>query len=173
MEGERHSRWVHGAWSRIKFYSNLKQLRQSLETFMVDLSLEVTKVLQRYTDTLMYVASFLPISSTYAQNRATATTNTQFATQSQSIVSHVSPEREVLAAHQLIPEHISRVLPKRTLYQNYTYGDSLDLIFGFSLLDYAAARNLEDGAVPGLVAKAVQAVDERGKYAKARFSAMY
>ncbi|KAF8758322.1 GTPase-activator protein for Rho-like GTPases [Rhizoctonia solani] len=73
-----------------------------------------------------------------------------------------TPEREVLAAHQLIPEHISRVLPKRTLYQNYTYGDSLDLIFGFSLLDYAAARNLEDGAVPGLVAKAVQAVDERG-----------
>ncbi|QRW27243.1 Rho GTPase-activating protein 27 [Rhizoctonia solani] len=118
----------------------------SLETFMVDLSLEVTKVLQRYTDTLI----------------ATATTNTQFATQSQSIVSQVSPEREVLAAHQLIPEHISRVLPKRTLYQNYTYGDSLDLIFGFSLLDYAAARNLEDGAVPGLVAKAVQAVDERG-----------
>ncbi|CAE6432945.1 unnamed protein product [Rhizoctonia solani] len=118
----------------------------SLETFMVDLSLEVTKVLQRYTDTLI----------------ATATTNTQFATQSQSIVSHINPEREILAAHQLIPEHISRVLPKRTLYQNYTYGDSLDLIFGFSLLDYAAARNLEDGAVPGLVAKAVQAVDERG-----------
>ncbi|KAG8763837.1 hypothetical protein FRC11_011507 [Ceratobasidium sp. 423] len=118
----------------------------SLETFMVDLSLEVTKALQRYTDTLI----------------ATATTNTQLASQAQSVVSLVNPEREVLSAHQLIPEHISRVLPKRTLYQNYTYGDSLDLIFGFSLLDYAAARNLEEGGVPGLVAKAVRAVDERG-----------
>ncbi|CAE6515301.1 unnamed protein product [Rhizoctonia solani] len=118
----------------------------SLETFMVDLSLEVTKALQRYTDTLI----------------ATATTNTQLASQAQSVISLVNPEREVLSAHQLIPEHISRVLPKRTLYQNYTYGDSLDLIFGFSLLDYAAARNLEEGGVPGLVAKAVRAVDERG-----------
>ncbi|CAE7218473.1 unnamed protein product [Rhizoctonia solani] len=118
----------------------------SLETFMVDLSHDVTKSLQKYTDALI----------------ATATTNTQLATQSQSLISHVNPEREVLAAHQLIPEHISRVLPKRTLYQNYTYGDSLDLIFGFSLLDYAAARNLEEGGVPGLVAKAVRAVDERG-----------
>ncbi|KAJ1310269.1 hypothetical protein OPQ81_007010 [Rhizoctonia solani] len=118
----------------------------SLERFMVDLSQEVTKSLQRYTDTLI----------------ATATTNAQLASQSQSVISLVNPEREVLAAHQLIPEHISRVLPKRTLYQNYTYGDSLDLIFGFSLLDYAAARNLEEGAVPGLVAKAVRAVDERG-----------
>jgi hypothetical protein len=81
------------------------------------------------------------------------------------VIAQVNPEREILAAHQLIPEHISRVLPKRTLYQNYTYGDSLDLIFGFSLLDYAAARNLEEGGVPGLVAKAVRAVDERGVYA--------
>ncbi|KAL5636007.1 hypothetical protein ACGC1H_004724 [Rhizoctonia solani] len=118
----------------------------SLETFMVDLSHDVVKSLQKYTDALI----------------ATATTNTQLATQSQSIISLVNPEREVLSAHQLIPEHISRVLPKRTLYQNYTYGDSLDLIFGFSLLDYAAARNLEEGGVPGLVAKAVRAVDERG-----------
>ncbi|CUA72376.1 Rho GTPase-activating protein gacY [Rhizoctonia solani] len=118
----------------------------SLETFMVDLSHDVIKALQKYNDALI----------------ATATTNTQMATQSQSLISHVNPEREVLAAHQLIPEHISRVLPKRTLYQNYTYGDSFDLIFGFSLLDYAAARNLEEGGVPGLVAKAVRAVDERG-----------
>ncbi|KAH7340392.1 hypothetical protein B0J17DRAFT_651170 [Rhizoctonia solani] len=118
----------------------------SLETFMVDLSHDAIKVLQKYTDALI----------------ATSTTNAQLASQAQSVISIVNPEREVLAAHQLIPEHISRVLPKRTLYQNYTYGDTSDLIFGFSLLDYAAARNLEDGAVPGLVAKAVRAVDERG-----------
>lgn len=118
----------------------------SLETFMVDLSHEVTKALQRYTDTLL----------------ATNTTNTHLTLQAQSVVAQVNPEREILAAHQIIPEHISHVLPKRTLYHNYTYGDSSDLIFGFSLLDYAAARNLEEGGVPGLVAKAVRAVDERG-----------
>ncbi|QRV86267.1 Rho GTPase-activating protein gacY [Ceratobasidium sp. AG-Ba] len=118
----------------------------SLETFMVDLSTELIKALNRYTDTLL----------------ATSTTNSQLAHQSQSVIAQVDPDREVLAAHQLIPEHISRLLPKRTLYQNYTYGDSSDLIFGFSLLDYAAARNLEEGGVPGLVAKAVRAIDERG-----------
>ncbi|KAG8727014.1 hypothetical protein FRC12_022869, partial [Ceratobasidium sp. 428] len=118
----------------------------SLETFMVDLSQELTRALQRYTDTLV----------------ATSTTNSQLAHQSQSIISQINPEREINAAHQLIPEHISRLLPKRTLYHNYTYGDSSDLIFGFSLLDYAAARNLEEGGVPGLVGKAVRAVDERG-----------
>ncbi|KAG9104592.1 hypothetical protein FRC06_001058 [Ceratobasidium sp. 370] len=118
----------------------------SLETFMVDLSHELTKALQRYTDTLL----------------ATSTTNAQLAHQSQSVIAQINPEREINAAHQLIPEHISRLLPKRTLYHNYTYGDSSDLIFGFSLLDYAAARNLEEGGVPSLVGKAVRAVDERG-----------
>ncbi|KAG9101198.1 hypothetical protein FS749_009362 [Ceratobasidium sp. UAMH 11750] len=118
----------------------------SLETFMVDLSQELTRALQRYTDTLL----------------ATSTTNAQLAHQSQSVIAQINPEREINAAHQLIPEHISRLLPKRTLYHNYTYGDSSDLIFGFSLLDYATARNLEEGGVPGLVGKAVRAVDERG-----------
>lgn len=137
---------------------------------MVDLSHEIARSLQRYTDTLLYA---LTCDSTFSSslsitNRATNTTNTQLARQSQSTIALVNPEREILAAHQLIPEHISRVLPKRTLYHNYTYGDSLDLIFGFSLLDYAAARNLEEGGVPGLVAKAVRAVDERGAYTRGR-----
>ncbi|KAG9121375.1 hypothetical protein FRC07_002692 [Ceratobasidium sp. 392] len=48
----------------------------SLETFMVDLSQELTRALQRYTDTLV----------------ATSTTNAQLAHQSQSIIAQINPE---------------------------------------------------------------------------------
>ncbi|KAG8748059.1 hypothetical protein FRC10_009812 [Ceratobasidium sp. 414] len=134
----------------------------SLETFMVDLSHELTRALQRYTDTLLYVFTSHSTPELTPKSRATSTTNAQLAHQAQSVIAQINPEREINAAHQLIPEHISRLLPKRTLYHNYTYGDSSDLIFGFSLLDYATARNLEEGGVPSLVGKAVRAVDERG-----------
>ena len=61
-----------------------------------------------------------------------------------------------------IPQYLASALPKPVLYYNFFVGECRDLIFGFSLVDYATARNLSDGKIPRIVRLCIEEVDKRG-----------
>ncbi|KAF8634448.1 hypothetical protein AX15_000895 [Amanita polypyramis BW_CC] len=118
----------------------------SLEAFVVESSSLVKQVLQKYTDNLV----------------ATNTTQTQLSLHAQSLVSKISPEIDVTKLKSLIPHSLASAIPEPILYQHGQVGFCNDLIFGFSLVDYATTKGLKDGTVPTIVRLCVQEIDLRG-----------
>ncbi|KAG6837886.1 hypothetical protein H0H93_013039 [Arthromyces matolae] len=118
----------------------------SLEMFVGEISSVMKKSLERYTDNMT----------------ATSSTQTQLATHSRSIVNGISPERDVNKLRAYIPRSMASAIPEPTLYHHGTVGLCNDLIFGFSLVDYATSKGLQDGEIPKIVRICIQEIDRRG-----------
>ncbi|KAF8058244.1 hypothetical protein FPV67DRAFT_1565725 [Lyophyllum atratum] len=119
---------------------------KSLEMFVEDSSIIVKKALERYTDNMT----------------ATSTTQTQLSLHARAIVDKVSPEKDVAKLKAYIPRSLASAIPEPILYQHGVVGSCNDLIFGFSLVDYATAKGLQDGDVPKIIRIGIQEIDRRG-----------
>jgi len=64
--------------------------------------------------------------------------------------------------HAYIGKSLASSIPIPILYHNFYVGECRDLIFGFSLQDYATARDLPEGEIPKIVKICIEEVDRRG-----------
>lgn len=94
--------------------------------------------------------------------RATTTTQTQLSSHARGVVAKISPEKDVMNLKSFIPRSLAFAIPEPILYQHGQVGPCNDLIFGFSLVDYATTKGLKDGAVPKIVRTCIQEIDLRG-----------
>ncbi|KAJ7042609.1 hypothetical protein C8F04DRAFT_83781 [Mycena alexandri] len=131
---------------RLRRIKILESGYRSLETFVQESSATVKKVLEKYTDNLT----------------ATTTTQTQLAVHARSIVDKISPEIDISKFSAYIPRSLASAIPERILYEHGHVGECNDLIFGFSLLDYAVANNLQEGEAPKIVQICIKEIDQRG-----------
>ncbi|GLB36502.1 putative GTPase-activator protein for Rho-like GTPases [Lyophyllum shimeji] len=119
---------------------------KSLEMFVEESSTIVKKALERYTDNMT----------------ATSTTQTQLSSHARAVVEKISPEKDVAKLKAYIPRSLASAIPEPILYQHGLVGSCSDLIFGFSLVDYATAKGLHDGEVPKIIRICIQEIDRRG-----------
>ncbi|KAJ7071476.1 hypothetical protein C8F01DRAFT_1110681 [Mycena amicta] len=119
---------------------------RSLETFVHESATTVKQILERYTDNMI----------------ATNTTQAQLATHARSMVDKIAPDLDISKISSHIPRSLESAIPDRILYHNGYVGECQDLIFGFSLLDYATAHNLPDGVPPKIVQICIAEIDKRG-----------
>ncbi|KAJ7356969.1 hypothetical protein DFH08DRAFT_469880 [Mycena albidolilacea] len=131
---------------RLRRIKILESGYRSLEMFVQESSATVKKVLEKYTDNLT----------------ATHTTQAQLSTHARSVVDKISPQVDVSKLQAYIPRSLASAIPDRVLYENGHVGECNDLIFGFSLLDYAMAHNLQEGEAPKIVRICIKEIDERG-----------
>ncbi|KAF7322697.1 Glucosamine 6-phosphate N-acetyltransferase [Mycena chlorophos] len=119
---------------------------RSLETFAIESSSTMKRVLTKYTDNLT----------------ATHTTQAQLSGHARSVVDKINPEvdRSKISSH--IPRSLASAIPDPILYNNGYVGECQHLIFGFSLLDYATAHNLPDNQPPKIVQSCIAEIDKRG-----------
>lgn len=89
-------------------------------------------------------------------------TQTQLSEHTRSMVTKVSPEKDVSLVSTHIPRALTSLIPKPIFYYNYNVGECSDLIFGVSLVDYATSRGLGETEIPKIVRICIQEVDERG-----------
>ena len=61
-----------------------------------------------------------------------------------------------------IPRSLASAIPDPILYEHGQVGECNDLIFGFSLVDYATAKGLSEGDVPKILRRCVEEIDKRG-----------
>lgn len=83
-------------------------------------------------------------------------------THARSVVDKISPEVDISKLTAYIPRSLASAIPDRILYQNGHVGECNDLIFGFSLLDYAVSHNLQEGEAPKIVQICLKEIDQRG-----------
>uniref|UniRef100_A0A0W0FAQ9 Rho-GAP domain-containing protein n=1 Tax=Moniliophthora roreri TaxID=221103 RepID=A0A0W0FAQ9_MONRR len=131
---------------RLKRIKTLESGYNSLVMFVEECAEIVKKVLEKYTDNMT----------------ATNATQTQLASHARGVVSKISPEKDKAKFAAFIPKSLASAIPEPILYQNCIVGECHDLIFGFSLLDYATTKNLPDGEVPKIVRLCVAEIDKRG-----------
>ncbi|KAJ7770818.1 hypothetical protein DFH07DRAFT_255860 [Mycena maculata] len=131
---------------RLRRIKTLESGYRSLETFVQESSATVKKVLEKYTDNMI----------------ATSTTQTQLSTHARSVVDKISPEVDISKLTAYIPRSLASAIPERILYQNGHVGECNDLIFGFSLLDYAVSHSLQEGEAPKIIQICIKEIDQRG-----------
>lgn len=95
-------------------------------------------------------------------NRATTTTQTQLSSHMRSNVEKISPEKDIAKLKTNIPRSLASAIPDPILYEHGLVGECNDLIFGFSLVDYATAKSLPEGGVPKIIKICVDEIDKRG-----------
>jgi RhoGAP domain len=61
-----------------------------------------------------------------------------------------------------IPHALASAIPDPILYEHGLVGECNDLIFGFSLVDYATANGLSEGSIPKIVRICIEEIDKRG-----------
>ncbi|KDQ30407.1 hypothetical protein PLEOSDRAFT_1062427 [Pleurotus ostreatus PC15] len=130
---------------RLRKQKTMEAGYQSLITFVEEEAQIVKNVLGRYADNVI----------------ATTTTQTQLYTHLRMVVDKVSPETDVKRIATRIPP-IEDIVPEPILYEHGQVGECKDLLFGFSLSDYATAKGLRDGEVPKIVRMCIEEVDQRG-----------
>lgn len=74
----------------------------------------------------------------------------------------ISTIKDMAGVSSFIQHSMLSAIPKPIPYYNFFVGECGDLIFGFSLIDYATARNLPDGEIPKIVRLCIEEVDKRG-----------
>lgn len=79
-----------------------------------------------------------------------------------SILSKISPEKDVAKLKTYIPRTLASAIPDQILYEHGTVGECNDLIFGFSLVDYATAKALPEFTVPKIIRICTEEIDKRG-----------
>ncbi|KAK7064562.1 Rho GTPase-activating protein 27 [Favolaschia claudopus] len=131
---------------RLRRIKILESGYRSLEAFVQEYSSTVKSVLEKYTDNLT----------------ATCTTQAQLSIHARSVVDKISPETDTSKLQASIPRSLASAIPDRELYESGHVGPCNDLIFGFSLLDYAMAHNLPEGEPPKIVRICIKELDQRG-----------
>ncbi|CAK5279930.1 unnamed protein product, partial [Mycena citricolor] len=96
---------------------------RSLEHFIFDSSTLLKQILEKYTDNMI----------------ATSTTHTQLSLHARAIVDKINPELDMARISTHINPLLAAAIPDKILYQHGHVGECSDLIFGFSLVDYATA----------------------------------
>lgn len=89
-------------------------------------------------------------------------TQTQLSEHARSMVTKISPEKDVSLVTTHIPRALTSLIPKPICYYNFNVGECSDLIFGVSLVDYATSRGLGETDIPKIVRICIQEIDERG-----------
>lgn len=89
-------------------------------------------------------------------------TNLQLASHGAQQIEKVSTDRDLKGVNAYIAQSLASSIPTPILYHNYYVGECRDLIFGFSLQDYATARDLPEGEIPKIVRICIEEVDKRG-----------
>lgn len=79
-----------------------------------------------------------------------------------SIIERISPEKDLAKLNTNIPRSLASSIPDPILYEHGAVGECNDLIFGFSLTDYATARGLPEGETPRIVRLCIEQIDKRG-----------
>lgn len=118
----------------------------SLETFIGESSETIKKALGKYADNLAAMFS----------------TSQQLAGHGAQQVAKVSTELDMRGVNAYIAQSLASSIPAPILYHNFHVGECKDLIFGFSLQDYATARDLPEGEIPKIVRICIDEVDKRG-----------
>ncbi|KAG5352722.1 hypothetical protein C0989_000875 [Termitomyces sp. Mn162] len=135
----------------------------SLEMFAEELSEVMKKSLERYTDNMTCVILCLTFYGGFTfVKSATSTTQTQLSTHARTLVNNISPERDLNKLKSYIPRSMASAIPEPILYQHGIVGLCNDLIFGFSLVDYATSKGLQEGEMPKIVRICIQEIDGRG-----------
>lgn len=127
---------------RLRRATTIRSGYTSLEDFLWEQGSTVQSVIQKYTDCLL----------------GTAATTSQLAVHIQSGITRVSLEKDRTIQVQPflnIDTALKRALPP-TLYFNYLFGESKDLIFGDSLVGYATSHGItgEPGVALGVTGMA-------------------
>lgn len=151
--------WGRKLYCKYNFWPFLK----SLENFLRESSETVKIASVKYTDNLTYACQLeLKAVSELVYSSATFTTSAQLCGHARMQLDMVSTTRDMVNVSNYISHALVSSLPKPTLYYNFFVGECKDLIFGFSLLDYATARNLPDGETPKIVRQCIEEIDKRG-----------
>ncbi len=79
-----------------------------------------------------------------------------------SIVERISPQRDVDKLKTQTPRSLASAIPDPILYEHGLVGECNDLIFGFSLVDYATAKGLPEGSVPKILRICIEEINKRG-----------
>ncbi len=87
---------------------------------------------------------------------------TQLSSHLRSIIDRISPEKDVDKLKSQIPRSLASAIPDPILYEHGLVGECNDLIFGFSLVGYATAKGLPEGAVPKILRICIDEIDKRG-----------
>jgi hypothetical protein len=93
---------------------------------------------------------------------ATSTTQTQLSKHARNIVDRISSEKDVARLMANTPRFLASAIPDPILYEHGQVGSCNDLIFGFSLGDYATAKSLREGDIPRIVRICIAEIDKRG-----------
>ena len=93
---------------------------------------------------------------------ATTVTQTHLYDGVKNSLRRISPDNDATRVSKYIPRALATTIPRPVLYYNYDVGESSDLIFGVSLVDYATSRGLADGEVPKIMRICIEEVDKRG-----------
>ncbi|KAF5375014.1 hypothetical protein D9758_000090 [Tetrapyrgos nigripes] len=131
---------------RLRRVRTLESGYTSLSMFIEECSAAVKLALQKYTDNMT----------------ATTMTETQLASHASALVTKISPERDRAKVSGYIQRSLAAATPDPILYENCHVGECNDLIFGFSLVDYATTHNLPDGDVPKVVKRCIDEIDKKG-----------
>jgi hypothetical protein len=142
-----YRRGVHWAETlRLRRIRILEAGYTSLEMFIQETSSTIKSLLHKYIDNMI----------------ATHTTQSQLYNHCQTAVDSISPEKDMLKHKPQFLRSLNMSIPEPTHYQHGGVGICKDLIFGFSLLDYATDKNLQDGQIPKVVQICIREVDRRG-----------
>ena len=137
--------------------------RKSLETFIGESSETIKKALGRYVDNLAWVkTSPWHFTSDKLSHSALFSTNLQLTSHGAQQVEKVSTGRDMGGVHTYIGQSLASSIPNPIPYHNFYVGECRDLIFGFSLQDYATSRDLPEGEIPKIVRICIEEVDRRG-----------
>lgn len=137
---------------------------QSLSTFVEECSTAVKSALEKYSGdpSLSWYLIFV-VSLAHTDNmQATTSTQTQLYTHIRGGISKISPEKDRNRFTSHIPRSLASAIPDPILYHHGQVGECHDLVFGFSLLDYATTKNLPEGEVPKIVRVCIAEIDKRG-----------
>lgn len=93
---------------------------------------------------------------------STSSTQTQLSLHIHSFLDKISPEKDVAKFKSKIPHSLASAIPDPILYEHGLVGECNDLIFGFSLVDYATAKGLSEGSIPKIVRICIEEIDTRG-----------
>ena len=131
--------------------------------FVEECSVAVKDALQRYSGQSIFISPFFaPIQDITDNMQATSTTQTQLSSHVRGVIEKISPEKDKNRFASNIPRSLASAIPEPILYQHGQVGECNDLVFGFSLLDYATTKNLPEGEVPKIVRVCIAEIDKRG-----------
>jgi len=77
-------------------------------------------------------------------------------------VDKIFPDKDVARLVAYTPRSLASAIPDPILYEHGLVGSCNDLIFGFSLGDYATAKCLREGEIPKIVRICIEEIDKRG-----------